>query len=91
MKGGVLAHEFLDGVVAEELAVGESSVDVVDDEFKYFLLLGVLLQSGVVDVRIHHHVILLALAGERLLEVVLVGGQILEQKFPTHAAMFPLH
>ena len=82
MQSGVPAHHFLYLVVAEEAAVGQGAQDVVVDEFEDLLLLSILLETGVLYVRVHQHEVLLALASESWQLVLLVGRHVLEQQFP---------
>ena len=81
----VPSHQFLDSFVPEKGAFWQSPDDVVVDEFENFLLLGVLLESRVLDVGVDHDEIVSPFAGERLILVVLVGGHVFEQKPPAGA------
>lgn len=76
--------------MAEHFAIGEGAVHIVDNKFEYLLLLGILLQGWVLDVGVDHDVVVLALAGETLLEVILISGQVFEEELPTYTPVFSL-
>lgn len=62
MGRAVPSHDLLDAFVAEEVALGQGPQHVVVDQFEDLLFLCVLLEAGVLDVGVHHHEVLLALA-----------------------------
>ena len=63
----------------EQIALGQGPQNVVIDQLEYLLLLRVLLQTGILDVSVHHNKIFLALAGQRGQLVLSVGGHVLQQ------------
>lgn len=73
--------------MAEEVAFGEGSQDVVVYEFEYFFLLGILLQTGFFDVGVDHYEIFLAFAGQSGSLILLVSRHVFEQQFPGLATM----
>lgn len=82
MGWGVPSHDFLDALVAEEVALGEGPQHVVVDQFEDLLLLRILLQGRVLDIGVHHHEIFLPLAHQRLQLVVLVRRDVFQQDLP---------
>jgi len=48
--------------VPEKVAFGQCAQNIVIDQFKYFLFLGVLLEAGVLNIGVDHDEVLLALA-----------------------------
>ena len=71
--------------MTDEGAFGESSVNIVDNEFEYFLLLSIPLQGRVLNIGIDHNKVVFPFAGKSLLNVLQVGGQVLEHNPPTLA------
>lgn len=71
----------------EEVAFWKGSHHIVVYEFEYFFLLGVLLQTGVLYVRVDHDKVFFAFAGEGGRLVFAVGGHVLEQEFPDFASV----
>lgn len=57
------AHDFLNAFIAEEVALGQRPQDIVIDQLEDLFLLCILFQAGVLDVGVHHHEVLLPLAG----------------------------
>jgi hypothetical protein len=82
----VPAHHFLYFLISEEVAFREGAHDIVIDEFEYFFLLRVLLETRVLDVGVDHNKIFLAFALEGRLLVFLVSRHVFEQQLPSLGA-----
>lgn len=73
--------------MAEEVTIWKSPHHIVVYQFEYFFLLGVLLQTGVLDVGVHHHEVLFPLPAQSRHLVFAIGRHVLEQQFPDFASV----
>lgn len=69
-------HHFLYFLVSKEIAFWQCAQNIIVDEFEYFLLLGILFQTRVIDIGIDHNEVLLAFADESRYLVLTIGGHI---------------
>jgi len=76
--------------MSKEVAIWKGPQHVVVDEFEYFLLLGVLLEAGILDVGVDHHKILLSLALKSGGLVLPIGGHVFEEQPPYLTAVIYL-
>ena len=75
----------------EKGALWKGAIRIINDELEYFFFLSILFEGRIFDVSIDHHKVVLSLSTESLFKIVLVGGKVFKQKFPTEASMFGLY
>lgn len=73
--------------MTNQLALRKGTVNVINDELKYFLLLGIAFEGGMLDVCVDHDEIVLALPGQGLLNVFQIGWQVFQHDFPAFASI----
>ena len=86
----VPSHDFLDMLMAEQVALGQRSQHVIIDEFGDFSFLRILLERRLLNVGVHHHKVVFSLSSQGLFLVIPVSGCIAKEEPPSHASMFYL-